>query len=1240
MAAGADRIAENILDRELAPLLSRELGLPVTLEPVKADLLGLKVRTTRLLMGAANDPAIVATNVMVGLNWTDLLRGKVRLAQASGEDLSVKIASWPSNDNPWPSDYYFLDQWLPNTLTVTTGRYIRADGSNWPITTASWRRHFGGSASLAWQESRPGGKLTISTRIKSLSDLLGLKQVSARLQLQTDDKTVAESDMQLTLARANQVAYQLQGQGKIAGIETSFTTTGSDSWAWPDKSKTQVKQLRPGALFNFLQFLFDDNPSASNDLEADLATNLADLDLPSHQGQLAIDEIRIGNESTHDNTIGFSLAGQKLTIDSLRAEGPSGSLNASGSLNSRDGDWGVQLDADIHARDKDASLAAHYVGAKWYWQAGHLQLGGNGTSLGALLDSLTGDLQLKGAHHGQVVTPVELSASLDNKDDTLELQGIALRLGKSQLTGTVGFSGGKERLLTVDLQGNNVDLKFLTDEDEPAARPGFEIPVFLTALPGVEINWQSRVQGLELTGISLAAAEINLQRKPGRGTLVARIDGHSKGKIKLQLDVDAPDNQAAKAHLRIDLESANLGALFEQELRVFDSRATGSMVFNSQGDDAQSMFKSMRGDADVSLELRTDANWARQSGPEETLRIAGVSSLVIDKDRITGVKLEQLKVDSIQQNLTGTVSLVAGRSPWLVAAFNSERFDIDQLLDWLPTSADTADQDNLLQLLRELGPVEVTFAAKTLRWLDEQLDQVILTLSSGLDSFTLEKLDFGYDGTGIRSKAGLKWRGDQATLHASGEVSALSLGDFLPDDKEKLQATLQGKFSLNGEGASFADIIANIGGSVRLASKAGTTGARANDSIELDLQRISNGVEADLKSLVWQGSDIKGKLRYQRATPTQIDLQLSGSRLNLLPWEETDKDAQASPADKSGGMISSATRATSKVVVSLFRAPARLVTGGDDAEEGQRLFSAEQLDLELFRGYRGSLIADIDEISTRELVGRQVHASATLKGGDLSMKLKADYFNGGSSEIDAAYTTSATPPMASIDATFTDMYAKPDKSGFPRSGVINVSSSGTSEAELAANINGTAYIEFGKGPLDYGALTLLTTDAATGLFRGLIPGAEKQQPQLNCAVTLFTFKDGVGITPYGYAARTNTANLLGRIEADMENEQIKVRFQSRSREGVGISVGNAFSNTVSLQGPFSDPKIVTNTTGLVARGWAAFMTAGISLIGESMFNRVLASANPCQSTQAEIRKDICGTDQAAAASPLVCPPTN
>jgi hypothetical protein len=155
----------------------------------------------------------------------------------------------------------------------------------------------------------------------------------------------------------------------------------------------------------------------------------------------------------------------------------------------------------------------------------------------------------------------------------------------------------------------------------------------------------------------------------------------------------------------------------------------------------------------------------------------------------------------------------------------------------------------------------------------------------------------------------------------------------------------------------------------------------------------------------------------------------------------------------------------------------------------------------------------------------------------------------------------------------------------------------------------------------------------------LIPGINRQQQQLECGTSLAIFQNGQGSTPYGFAARTNQANLVGHLQVDLGKENLEMNIDSRGRQGLGISMGSIFSNTVQIRGPLNDPRIVPNPTGIAWRALAAVSTGGLSIVGETLLRRIWASENVCRSVKLVIVEQLCPTNPIAASSEMVCPKT-
>jgi hypothetical protein len=314
---------------------------------------------------------------------------------------------------------------------------------------------------------------------------------------------------------------------------------------------------------------------------------------------------------------------------------------------------------------------------------------------------------------------------------------------------------------------------------------------------------------------------------------------------------------------------------------------------------------------------------------------------------------------------------------------------------------------------------------------------------------------------------------------------------------------------------------------------------------------------------------------------------------------------------------------------------------GEDSEPkpGDRLFSSDPLPLEDLNNFNLTLSAQLDSLLSTAITVKQLKVKAKLKDGQLTLQGGSDEWSKGTADIDLALDARAAPPTLKVSSTFKGVHGLTTRDTFPRSGFVSLQSQGHSEAELAAHANGLFYLELGQGPFDYANSALLTSSLASTVFQTLIPGIERTTPQLQCGITVALFQNGIGNTPHGFAARTNQANLLGHINVDLGAETMLMSLDSRSRQGVGISVGSIFSNTIQIKGPLTNPGIVPNTTGILWRSWAAMATGGLSVLGETLLKRVLATENPCTSIRDLMNKDLCPVNPIAASSQLVCPTT-
>jgi hypothetical protein len=421
--------------------------------------------------------------------------------------------------------------------------------------------------------------------------------------------------------------------------------------------------------------------------------------------------------------------------------------------------------------------------------------------------------------------------------------------------------------------------------------------------------------------------------------------------------------------------------------------------------------------------------------------------------------------------------------------------------------------------------------------------------------------------------------------------------------------------------------------------------------------QLSDGIQAEIATLQWGASDLSGSIVYRRTTPRLLNVNIHSSALSLLPWENAEISAKAKtqkaktqetkpqetkPQEtKIPEKLDSAISTTSEFVGDILLSPLRFLS--DKSEEGDTpsatLFSAEPLPIAATKNLKLRVDVELDSLESNVISARALSLKGSLTDGKWLMKANLGQASGGSAEATVNLNINTVPASLSFTSNFKNMRGLADQNTYPRSGFISIKSQGGSEAELAASTNGLLYIDLGKGPFDYSSSALFTADLVSSIFTTLIPGIEREEPEVECGVVLALFKDGKGITPYGFALRTNDANLLGNIQVDLGKETMDMSLDSRGRQGVGISVGSVFSNTVDIKGPLTDPSIVPNAASILVRGWAAVMTAGLSVLGESMVKRILASENPCPPINEHIVKDLCPKNALAASSEMVCPKT-
>ncbi|MEM1154471.1 MAG: hypothetical protein AAGI44_10030 [Pseudomonadota bacterium] len=1238
-----DRFLARTLNAELPGILSNALGIPVTFEPVTTWPAQLRVFTPKLVMGDEDDPAVLATDVYLTLHWSDLLRGDLILRYARGNTVRIKPSQWPSNDDPWPTDYLFLNPYLPDDIAVKEANYIAEDGGGHSFVAPQWQRQ-SERVSFAWEESWSGQSVNIKGTLESLPALLQLQGLQLTADAEATDKPETHIKGTLDLKPRDATGYDLVITAQAMDSEAKLTTGNDASWTLPDKSHAEINTLNIPKLRALLaDFRGDSESIDTHDL---LITSLPRLDWHEHQGRIDIQSLSWDKQTALDTSLQFTTGATGLVFNELTSQGPGGALSAKASIVSNRDGWKIASDANIEAKDNQHGLAEPYNSSDWLWHSGSASLEGNGATWEALLYSLTGDVALKLNHRNGSAAPIEVSAKLDNHADKLSLGAVEVKLSNGTITGSATLAGATKKDLSAKIKVQDVNADFLLPQTTSDDSPGLPLPTFLTALPGVALDIDVAISKLTVADVRIAEADIAIRRSSEKGVVKLNAKGAEGGKLAMNLDATGSESGPTQVDLRTNVDQFNFARLFRQSASALDARTSGSISFTSSGQSMAEIFKAMQGAAQLEIDLsgNTSESNANDTNAREKIALSGKATLVVNEQRITGLRIDELVIDNTKQDVTGALSMVDGRTPWLEADLTSRRINLPDLLSLQPSQ--TSDDDSEpLSLLQDLGDAQFALSIDELQLQTTTVSSAQAKVVTATDLLRIETLDFKLGEGNVTSSGEVDWKQDQANFSLNATLTQLSIGQFLPSIPNAEARPVSGTINIKSKGKELDTLLANLTGDIKLTADADDPSTAAGDStktaaIEMTASRTGDGMLAEIHRFQWRGSELKGSVAYHEGTPPRVDIDIDGGSLSLLPFEGGGSDSNASASEKKDkSVLESTADAGANLLEDVFSAPLAVLFGPREANDKDKIFSSDAISFDWLKNNQLTLKAKIDTFKGANAVAENVVVNGSLEDSVLSIQASAASVNRGSASGKLKLDVTKNPPEMAINGTFKDLQGDLIQANIPRSGSVNLTSKGESEAAFAANTNGLVYLELGSGAIDYERVSLLTADVATKAFETLIPGAKASDPKLDCAVALLVFKDGVGATPYGYAARTDEANLIGQVDINLKKELLHMSFSSSNRKGVGISVSSVFSNTVEIAGPLNDPKIVPNTIGILWRGWAAFLTGGLSVLGESVIKRALASDNPCDSVEEHIHQKFCTTAEAEGASSMICPTT-
>jgi hypothetical protein len=185
---------------------------------------------------------------------------------------------------------------------------------------------------------------------------------------------------------------------------------------------------------------------------------------------------------------------------------------------------------------------------------------------------------------------------------------------------------------------------------------------------------------------------------------------------------------------------------------------------------------------------------------------------------------------------------------------------------------------------------------------------------------------------------------------------------------------------------------------------------------------------------------------------------------------------------------------------------------------------------------------------------------------------------------------------------------------------IKLSGSGATRRAFASGMNGHVRLFFGSGQVASAGVGLLFGDFITELFNTLNPFAKTSEyTNLECAVIATDIVSGqVDVSPV--IMQTEQLTILTQGSIDLDTEKLELTFNTKPRQGLGLSTGVLINSLVRVGGRLKSPAVELDPANTVVTGGVAVATVGLSLLAKSMSDRFLSSKDPCGDARKELAK--------------------
>ncbi len=393
----------------------------------------------------------------------------------------------------------------------------------------------------------------------------------------------------------------------------------------------------------------------------------------------------------------------------------------------------------------------------------------------------------------------------------------------------------------------------------------------------------------------------------------------------------------------------------------------------------------------------------------------------------------------------------------------------------------------------------------------------------------------------------------------------------------------------------------------------------------LDLEDLDLVVDADIGSLSDAGRFVGASLPKLPSFRLQAEVRDSGNvrEIDPLRVKMGESELAGDVRIEREGKRRQITAKLAGPLLDLSEVPRKTETAPPPQGDG-RVFSREPLPFQMLGNIdaEGELTAEKVLLPGRDRL-EAFRVKASLHGGRLRLdpvgfstrggQMKADLDLDGSSGKEGQLRLSVVGSGIPAGALFSLAGFPQPMSGGRTELRINAFGSGATMQQLMASLRGHAWINMGPARLEGRGLDL-GADVFTEMANVLNPTRQTDPAmQFECFVLNVPVRNGIVNFDGRAGLETTKVRMSAEGTVDLGNEALDLAVRSKAKEGIGVGLAN-FAGAARIQGSFANPQIgvdAQGAAGIAATAGAAVFTGGLSLIGQSLFDKAFPEY-PCK----------------------------